>query len=116
MDAEIADRIGAAVLAGAQLHGDAVADLALVTPGPTLATMPDGSTPGVSGKLDPPRVFAGAHHAVERAVDRDGVDLDEHLARARLRRRNLLELHHARRTELADHDGFQLFLPELRTE
>src|SRR6185436_11810746 len=35
------------------------------------------------------------------------MDFDEHLARARLRRWNLFELHHARRAELADHNRFQ---------
>ena len=35
------------------------------------------------------------------------MDLDQHLAGPRLRRRDLFKLHHARRAELTDHDGFQ---------
>ena len=111
MVAERADRVGAALAAEAQLHRDAVADLPFGDARPDLGDD--------AGRIDArrqrqghaPRVLAGAHHRIERAVDRNGVDLDQHLARARLRRRDLFELHHARRAELADQMAFNGTLP-----
>ena len=63
-----------------------------VTPGPSLATTPDGSTPGTSAATSRGARICRRAPRVEGAIDRDGVDLDQHLARAGLRRRNLLEL------------------------
>ena len=111
MHPEISDGIRAAFVARAKLNRDAVADLAR---GDVRAEPGDDT-----GRIDARRhrqadaagVFAGARHGVEGAVDRDGVDLDQHLARPRLRRRHLLELHHVRRAKLADDNRFQLDPP-----
>ena len=58
-----------------------------------------------------PLVLPGAHDAVEGAIDRDRRDLDQNLARARLRRRNLFEPHDLGRSEFTDDNGFDGGLP-----
>ena len=61
----------------------------------------------------PSGVEARAHHEIERAVDRNAVDLDQHLARSGLGCRHILEPHHVRRSEFADHDGPHRVLPHI---
>jgi hypothetical protein len=105
--------VGAAQVAHAQRNGDPVTRLAI---GDALADL-GNHTRRIDARhqrqLHRPGVCPGADPGVERAVDRDSVNLDQHLARAGFRRRNLFEFHDVRRAELADHNGFQRQPPQI---
>src|SRR5262245_41702108 len=96
-----------AVAVDTQRRDDAVADLAIGHVGPE-----PGHDAGWIDARHPrqrhrPRVLSGAHDQVERAVHRHGMDADQHLARTRLRIRDLLHPHHVGRTELTNDDRLQ---------
>src|SRR5262249_25763261 len=99
----------------AQRHRDAVADLAV---GDALTHLDDGAgwiDAEHQRQLHRPRIFAGTHFGIQSAVDRDRVDLEQHLARPGLGCRYLFELQHARRAELTDDNGLQRILPTPKT-
>jgi hypothetical protein len=56
--------------------------------------------------------FSSAHHELEGAVDRDGVDLQQHFSRSGRGRGNFLKAQHFRRSELVKHDRLHALPPD----
>ena len=87
------------------LHGDdAIARLALAHPradGLDDARRVDAEH---VRQLDGHGVLAGAHDEIERAIDRDRLDADQHFAGAGHRRRHFLQAQHLGRAELPEDD------------